>query len=59
MGKGKGLIERHTIRIRKNVCLFEFLGINNTFLKKVLFKLNKKLNVKLNILYLTSNNFNF
>lgn len=59
MGKGKGLIERHTIRVRKNLCLFEFIGFPIIVLKKILIRLNKKLGVKLNFYYNVSNNYNF
>lgn len=46
MGKGKGLIERKVIRIRRGVVLFEFLGVNMLKLKKLIKKINKYLNVK-------------
>ena len=59
MGKGKGLIERHTVRIRRNICLFEFSGISIIVLKCLLFKLNKKLSVKLDFYVPETNNYNF
>lgn len=57
MGKGKGLIERKVIRIRRGVVLFEFLGVNVAKLKKLIKKINKYLNVKFFII--TKENINF
>lgn len=51
MGKGKGLIERKVIRIRRGVILFEFLGVSIIKLKKLIKKINKFLNVKFDVLY--------
>lgn len=50
MGKGKGLIERKVIRIRRGVVLFEFLGVNLLRLEKLIKKINKYLNVKFFVL---------
>lgn len=58
MGKGKGLIERKVIRIRRGVVLFEFLGVNPLNLKKLIKKINKYLNVKFFILSKEELNFN-
>lgn len=51
MGKGKGLIERKIIRIRRGVVLFEFLGVSIIKLKKLVKKINQILNVKFYVLY--------
>lgn len=51
MGKGKGLIERKVIRIRRGVVLFEFLGVHPLKLKKFSNKINKICSVKFNIFY--------
>jgi len=51
MGKGKGLIERKIIRIRRGVTLFEFKGISKPKLIWLSNKINKKLKVKINIFY--------
>lgn len=57
MGKGKGSIERKTIRIKKNFILFEFKGVPVIKLKKLLKFFNKVLSVKF---YILSNyNINF
>jgi large subunit ribosomal protein L16 len=50
MGKGKGLNERHVIRVRKNTTIFEFSGISLYRLEQLLLKINKKLNIKLVLL---------
>jgi len=50
MGKGKGLVERKTVRLRKNVPIFEFYGFPFPLLKRMLFKLNKKMNLKLRLI---------
>jgi ribosomal protein L16/L10AE len=55
MGKGKGMIERKVIRIRRGVTLFEFVGIPFNKLKVLIPKLNRKLDIKLTFI---RNNFN-
>lgn len=47
MGKGKGLIERKVIRVRKNFILLEFMGIPILKLHKLVKYLNKVLSVKM------------
>lgn len=46
MGKGKGMIERKVIRIRRGVVLFEFLGVPPIKIKKLYKKINKICSVK-------------
>ena len=46
MGKGKGLIERKAIRIRRGFSLFEFKGVPIIRLRKLIKKINKFLNIK-------------
>jgi ribosomal protein L16/L10AE len=46
MGKGKGMVERKVIRIRRGVMLFEFIGIPLNKLQLLVPKLNKKLDIK-------------
>ena len=58
MGKGKGLIERKVIRIRRGVVLFEFLGVNIIKLKKLIKKINKYLNVKFFVISKENTNYN-
>lgn len=50
MGKGKGMIERKVIRIRRGVVLFEFLGVSPVKLKKFCLKINRICNVKFGVL---------
>lgn len=57
MGKGKGMVERKTIRISKNTILFEFLGISPFKLFSFVKKINKKLNVKTRIVFNSSNKY--
>jgi len=45
MGKGKGLIERKILRVRRGFVLFEFLGVSKMRLSKLILKINKFLNV--------------
>jgi len=47
MGKGKGLVERKTIRLRKNTPIFEFYGFSFKLLENLLYKINKKMSLKL------------
>jgi ribosomal protein L16/L10AE len=47
MGKGKGLIERKTIRIKRNFIIFEFKGIPPIKIKKLIVYANKFLSLKL------------
>lgn len=56
MGKGKGMIERKVIRIRRGVVLFEFIGVAPIKLKKFSLKINKICSVKFSII---SNNKSF
>lgn len=51
MGKGKGSIERKVIRIRRGVVLFEFKGIPQTKLQKLIKKINKALSVKFTYIF--------
>lgn len=57
MGKGKGLIERKVIRIRRGVVLFEFLGVNPLKIKKLITKANRICSVKFFIIYKKKINF--
>ena len=50
MGKGKGLIERKVIRVRRGFVLFEFLGVPTIKLKKLILKINKFLDVKFTVI---------
>lgn len=45
MGKGKGMLERGVLRLKKNHVLFEFEGYSQTYLKNFLNNINKKLNL--------------
>jgi ribosomal protein L16/L10AE len=54
MGKGKGMVERKVIRIRRGITLFEFIGVPLNKLKLLIPKLNKKLDIKLSLI---KNNF--
>lgn len=51
MGKGKGMIERKVIRIRRGVVLFEFKGISPIKLQKLIKKINKILSVKFTYIF--------
>lgn len=51
MGKGKGSFERKIIRMRFNQIIAEFEGININKLKNFKLQINKKLNIKINIIY--------
>lgn len=57
MGKGKGLIERKVIRIRKNTTIFEFSGVSYYRLIQLLLKINKKLDVKFSIYFKKLNSY--
>lgn len=57
MGKGKGLIERKVIRIKKNFKLFEFKGVSPIKLKKLLIFINKLMSVKFFLYKNYNNNF--
>lgn len=50
MGKGKGMIERKVIRVRRGFILFEFYGVSFLKLKKFSKKINKFCNIKFSIL---------
>lgn len=58
MGKGKGLIERKILRVRRGFVLFEFLGVSRIKLSKLILKINKFLNVKFIITYKKKINYN-
>lgn len=49
MGKGKGMIERKVIRVRRGFVLFEFYGVPFLKLKKFSTKINKFCNIKFSI----------
>jgi ribosomal protein L16/L10AE len=51
MGKGKGLIERQIIRIRRGVTLFEFKGISKSKIIWLTNEMNKKLKIKINCFF--------
>lgn len=51
MGKGKGMIERKVIRIRRGVVLFEFKGVSPLKLQKLVKKINKILSVKFTYIF--------
>ena len=51
MGKGKGLIERKVIRVRRGFILFEFLGVPFLRLNKLIKKINKVLDVKFHLIH--------
>ena len=58
MGKGKGLIERKIIRVRRGFVLFEFLGVPLIKLRKLIKKINKVLDVKFEVIDKNSRYFN-
>ena len=45
MGKGKGMLERSVIRVKKNFSIFEFKGFSKYRLNKFYLNINKKLNL--------------
>jgi len=45
MGKGKGMLERAVIRVKKNFSIFEFKGFSRYRLNKFCLNINKKLNL--------------
>ena len=47
MGKGKGMVDRKVMRIRRGVTLFEFIGVPLKKLYLLIPKLNRKLDIKL------------
>jgi ribosomal protein L16/L10AE len=51
MGKGKGLIERQIIRIRRGVTLFEFKGVSKSKIIWLTNEMNKKLKIKINCFF--------
>jgi len=51
MGKGKGLIERQIIRIRRGVTIFEFKGISKSKIMWLTKEVNKKLKIKINCFF--------
>ena len=51
MGKGKGLIERQIIRIRRGVTLFEFKGISRSKIIWLSNEINKKLKIRVNFFF--------
>jgi len=57
MGKGKGLIERKIIKIRRGVTLFEFKGVSRSKLIWITNKINKKLKIKINFFFKKSDIF--
>ena len=59
MGKGKGMLERKVIRVRRGFILFEFKGIPLNKIIKLIYTVNKKTHVKF-ILYKKKNiTYNF
>lgn len=50
MGKGKGLIERKSIRVKKNFIILEFKGVPLIKLNKLVKYLNKIFSVKMYII---------
>ena len=57
MGKGKGIIERKCLRVKKNFIIFEFKGIPTNKLKKLIVYLNKFLSVKMYLFFNYNINF--
>ena len=57
MGKGKGLVERQIIRIRRGVTLFEFKGVSKSKIIWLTNEINKKLKVKINCFFKKTNVF--
>jgi hypothetical protein len=51
MGKGKGMLERSVLRIKKNFILFEFKGYTRCKLKKFCFYINKRLKLNFYLFY--------
>ena len=47
MGKGKGLIERQIIKIRRGVTIFEFKGVSKSKIIWLTNEINKKLKIKI------------
>jgi len=58
MGKGKGMLERGVIRIKKNFILFEFKGYSKNYLNNFLKNINRKLNLNFYLYFLKNNNYN-
>lgn len=57
MGKGKGLVERKVIRVRRNFIILEFKGVPFLKLKKLLKFVNKLFSVKMFLVCNYSKNF--
>lgn len=47
MGKGKGLVERNIIKIRRGVTIFEFKGVSRSKIIWLTKEINKKLKIKI------------
>lgn len=47
MGKGKGLVERQIIKIRRGVTIFEFKGVSKKKIIWLTTEINKKLKIKI------------
>ena len=58
MGKGKGMLERAVIRVKKNFSIFEFKGFSVYRLKKFYININKKLNLGFFLYFKKKINYN-
>lgn len=57
MGKGKGAFERKVIRIFRGDILIQFTGFRLNKLRAILKKFNKKLDIKLTLIYIKHRTF--
>ena len=58
MGKGKGMIERQVLRVKKNQKIFEFSGLSIYRINKFCLNLNKKTKLSFFILNLNKTYYN-
>lgn len=57
MGKGKGMLDRAVIRVKKNFSIFEFKGFSKYRLNKFYLNINKKLNLGFYLYFKRSINY--
>lgn len=58
MGKGKGMLERQVLRVKKNFILFEFSGFSSYRLNKFCFFVNKRTRLDFRLFFLKNINYN-
>ena len=58
MGKGKGILERGVIRLKKNFIIFEFEGYSLYRLKKFVLNVNKKINLNFFLFFINKKTYN-